>query len=594
MNARIEQTLTPINELRGAITETRLSIKKGIKKEVRAERVETLRQQKAQLQEMISARDDKILKGEIGLDMLEGKPNLTKEQFQASKKVREPLTLAEERLRLAEKNGDRLEIKKAKEARKVAKKELAAKLEAGAIAPELFRQAKSGRRYLINEGEVPRLRRMTPEGEMRGVAERTLDTILQQNDEQMAGQIFDAVSAGGANPLKTRTLLWNDAQAEKWLINDMNVLGPIYGDQLSKRIYMDDVLTRYGIDPKEGAKGFAKHLKEEHTFMRQEILDKFPNNTKERAKLLKKLDKDLKSATDDVRDAYAVYMGNYTDSSAKVARIANTIKQFNASALLGNMPILMLTEFFTPMFRFAFSEYVVDGLIPMLSQFKKMASDQIKDLGKGNESIVRGAFADVGLGNNVALGARNAALFGYGTQYQPKTLVERYVQNLAGATQNVSLANHVADVQETTVAFASQAKTIRTLKRWSDGAKLTEQEIARLDILRLNPAEWGERILKQVAEFGEEMDGSFISNFHKWTDNEACNIFKIGIEKETRSVITKPNMLDIPLCNARSDTLYDFPVLIMALSCHDELYAACHDRFRSPKARGGISHHGRR
>jgi hypothetical protein len=301
-------------------------------------------------------------------------------------------------------------------------------------------------------------------------------------------------------------------------------------------------------------KGMVKLLSEEYNIERDKILK---NADSEQRRLdLKNLKKDLDKAEKLMSDGYKVYMGNYVDNTKATTRISNGVKQFTAATLLGNVPILQLTEFFTPMFKFMFNEYVYDGLVPAIKRAVYIGKERLKEWGGQNVEYIRGSFADAGLGMNMANGARMESLFGYGTQYQPKTLVERYVNNLAHFSAQVNLSNAISDFQETAVSFASQAKTIRTLKRYSEGLKLTKDEIARLDILRLNPEKWAKKIIEQFEKHGEEIEGSFISNFHKWdsyptkkggpTGFEASQIFRIAIEKDVRSVITKPNLLDIP------------------------------------------------
>ncbi|HHT9129522.1 MAG TPA: hypothetical protein ACFYEC_01490 [Candidatus Brocadiaceae bacterium] len=397
---------------------------------------------------------------------------------------------------------------------------------------------------LLDKADKTKLRAaLTPEQTVQR-ARMTLDTILQENEEQLVGRIFDDITGGGESVLKARTLLWNDSEAEKWLVDDINVLGGLYMDQLAKRIHADDVFLKYGIDAREGMKGMVGLLKKEHDQFKASILEK-PFSA-ERTKELNKLDKDFKKAQALMEDSYKIFMGNYVDRTTKLARTSSAIKQLTAATLLGNMPILQLTEFFAPMYRFMFGEYIQDGLMTALKRCKYIAAERLKEWGGKNVDVIRGAFADAGLGMNMANGSRMQALFGYGTQYQPKTLVERYVNNLANASMHVNLSTIISDFQETAVAFASQSKTIRTLKRFAEGRTLTTEEIARLDVLRLNPNKWGNRILDQVKKYGEDIDDAFISNFHKWDDFDASQIFRIGLEKETRSLITKPNMMDLP------------------------------------------------
>jgi hypothetical protein len=393
----------------------------------------------------------------------------------------------------------------------------------------------------VSPKELPKLRRVLSDSEMDEVVEGVFNNVMQLNEEQMVGEIFNNVTSGGNNPLKSRTLLWNDALAEKWLVNDMDALSGIYADQVSKRVHFADIAQKYGADIAEGEKGIVAALSEEYK-TRLEDLNAQPES-KERDKAIKSLNKQFEKSKNFLSDIYKLYMGTYVDKSTTGYRVANSIKEFSAATLLGNLPILQLTEFFSPLFRFTFDEYISDGLSAALSRMNYVASQKMSDAERG---YIRGAFADLNQGLNVALGSRMQALMGYGTEYAPRTALERGISNFANMSQNISLANHIMDFQELTVSFASQSSLIRSLEKFKSGEKLTRAEIDKLDRAKLNPHDWADRITSQFG-INKTEEGAWVANFHLWEDQEAARRFRIAIEKEVRQVLVKPDPLDVPL-----------------------------------------------
>lgn len=431
-------------------------------------------------------------------------------------------------------NEIRRKIKKAKEDIALGKEKIQSDISAGVIPEDLFYYGKFGA-YLHDVNANPKLRGALTKEQIKEAAESIRNNITQLNEEQVLGEIFNSVTSGGNDPFMTRTLLWNDAVAEPWLLNRMDVLSGLYTDQIAKRIYFDDIAKQYGADRKEGIKGIVKNLTGERADAEKAIL-KQPDSPA-RAKELEKLNKDFKDAEKFLNDMYKIYMGNYVDKTTAAYRITDGVKKFAVSTLLGNLPILQLTEFFSPFFRFTFGEYINDGLVQTLTRMQK--------LGKGG-AYDRGIYADIGLGVNRYIGNRTQALAGYGAQYQPKTVAERVIDNLAKFSQQFSLANFIMDAQEVMVGGMAESSLIRTLKKYQSGEKLLKSEVDILDRARLNPQLYAERILNQYKKHGQDVEGAFNPNFHLWDDADAARQFRISVEKKVREVLIQPGPIDSP------------------------------------------------
>ena len=435
-------------------------------------------------------------------------------------------------------NAIRRRIRKSKADIQSSKEKILTDIDSGLIPEGLYKQTARG--AVLLENTNPNIRRLLTPDEIQGVAESVRNNLTQLNSEQVAGQVFKGVTEGGNDIMQSRVLMWNDELAEKWLVNNIDELSGLYMDQISKRIYLDDVLKEWGVDTKKGMDGIVEHLLNERHLEEASILKKTKDTARD--KELKKLGENFEDNKKFVADMYKIYMGNYVDNTSTAFRVTDGMKKFAVATLLGNVPLLQLTEFFSPFFRFTFDEYIMKGLTNTMKRMEFVLS---KKMAAGEKTYIRGAFADLNLGINTANGARTQALNGYGSQYLPKTVLERYVTNLSNMSQNVNLANYIMDFQETIVAFAMQGTILRILKKYAAGVPLTKFEISRLDRARLNPKEWAERILGQRGVHATE-EGAWVSNFHLWTDQEAARRFRIAIEKGVREVIIKPGPMDVP------------------------------------------------
>jgi len=537
--------------------EPSLEALKAERRSLRAELSSNI-QQKRRLNDSLNER---IKSGEIDLEMLDERPSLTPEQTKEIERLRAPVDKAKAKLDEAIQRKKRAkdkearakaneEVKKARSAHAEEKAKLRRMIADEELDPALWWKRVVGEDVLYglrNPKQVKLGRVLSPQ-DIKVKAQRTLDTYLQQNEEQTLGQLFESVAERGTSVLRERTVLWNDLQAEKWLVNDIETLGRAYTNQMVPRIHLDDVFLQYGPTPEKGKAQIASQIKMEYDSSRNALLSK--PKSPEIEKQIKKLDKDYKDAKEFVNKMYKTYLGDLVDRSATSYRITNGIKEMGAAALLGNMPILQLTEFFTPLFEFTFTECIRDGLVPMLRYW-----NELRRTGK----VDRMAFQDCGVGLNVALGKRTQAIMGYGAQGMPKTVVERYIKNMVGLSHNLSLANYITDLQETMVAFMSQAKTLRLIEALENGKTLSAKDIGFLDRQRIDvnkiidlpngqTTTLGKQILQQIKKHGDQVEGGWVANWHLWDKEafEAQQVFKSAIEKQTRALITKPNALDTP------------------------------------------------
>jgi len=488
--------------------------------------------------------NEKIKLGEVELDLLDGKLDFTPEQLKQLEEFRKPIQDAEKKLELAKEKGNKKEISQSKKLLKEAKESFIKKVEKGEIPEELYRLTAKGAK-LHDPNQLPSLRRLLNESEISNLSISIRNNILQQNEEQLAGQIFGGIQKGSNNPFKERVLMFNDSKLEPWVVNDIDQISGLYSDQVSKRIYMDEVLKNYGGTPDKGIEGFISHFKGEYDGMVAKVLKEAPSP--EREKKLLKLDDDFQKTNAYLRDMYKVYFGNYNDRSSIASRVASSVNKFGVWTMLGAVPILMMTEFATPLFRYTFKNYIGDGLMGALNRFQSWGKNFIAKEGELAQTYVKGQFADANLCLNRYISTKFQALGGYGKDYGPKNFVEKTIDFLATASQSISGANYVMDLQEFMAGSMADASFIRTIKKYNAGEKLLKAEIDQLDRARINPAKWGQKIESQFNIHGKPVDGSYVSNFHLWDDLETARIYSMGINHDVRQILLLPDPTSKPL-----------------------------------------------
>lgn len=450
----------------------------------------------------------------------------------------------------AQKATIREQLKKLRMGRDAEKRKLQSIIEEPGFDKGLLRMRQDAQGFDIPSLRKPsrtELRRVLTDEELNKVAKTTLDRVTQMDDEQLMGAMFSDIRGEGTSIFGTRSLLINDEFLEPWLVNDMSAIMGVWTDQMSRRIALGELFGRFGIDIKEGMDGFVRMLKSEFDTKQAELIAKGAS-----PKEFKALTKDFEKNKKLITDGYKTFMGNYADKSSTAYQVANGLKQIASASLLGNVPILAITDFFSPLFRFTFKEYFFDGI-------KTLIGSDYKALLKSGQ-VTKEAFQDIGVGVEVATGKAMQALSGYGTQYLPQNALQRYIQNAVKLSHNFSLSNYIEDIQQTLVGFTSQAKTLRVCEKVAKGIELTAEEVNRLDILKLplnkvieirgdKSITLAEMILEQVQKHGQQLDnGGWVSNWHLW-DTEAFKArlaFGESINKETRMTISKPNPADMP------------------------------------------------
>lgn len=550
---QLQQLKTQYNALLGIKSADATSKRKLLKQQIG--------NQRDVIKQLTRQRLDDIRSGAITRDMLESKVKVTPEEKVALDNLNKPLEKANKELKAKEKALQKAtdketkktlkaERKKARETVKALKANLKERIINGEIADNLLYTDRFGRLHLKNPNKLPELRKVKTLEELKASALATRDTIEQLNEEQMLGAIFGQISGNTPASLKSRVNLWNDAEAEPWLINDINALTDLYLNSMAKYLYGHDVFTRYGISIEGGKESIVRALKTEYDFDRNHILKDAA--TPERAKALRKLDKSFDGNVDLLNKFQQAYFGSLTDTSSTPYKVSSAIRQFTSSVLLTNMPILQLTEYITPTFKHGYKEFVHDGLVGTINKMKKYNESVRARLGKDADSYLKGYYTDALVGANRLLGQSLEAKMGYAGQTYQKSWYQRFAGTTSKLTDTLSFASRIMDGQEVLEASRIESKVMRVLEKYHRGEKLLQEDIHFLDEMRIKPQDWAKRFVNQFErevdgrQIGQMEEGGYISNYHEWDDFEASQRMRIALDRGVRAVITKPGPADVP------------------------------------------------
>lgn len=508
----INTWMGPITELRGQLKALKGQPKSPELKAARAKLREEIKVSKTRLEQS-------ILDGTIDPILVSERPHFTKEQ---------QVTLKE------------LHAKEYDEVFELAM--------SGKIDKNLFTKTKKGSIKLKDPKDVPPLRKAVDERGASRIAEGSYNKILNQNEEQMMAQAFSDIKASsGSSPLKRRTLMVRDNTLEPWLVNDIDTLGHLYTNFMSRKIASDKALKSLGGvgTAKDELGGIINKLNKEF-LQKKSVLEKMPH-TKKRDKLIEKLTKEKDEGIDLMNKGWKAFWGNYnTDKySPDMKSFLAGLRDWVAATGLGALPLMQLTDVAMMIREFGLGPTVKEGLFPA-----------IKGIFNGNFKHTRADLAHANLGINTALQAYSDGLWGAGTQYHPRGWVSRSMANASSKLGNITGSNQFEDMMQHITGIISQSKTLSALKKYASGNKLSKVENERLNLLGLNQQEWADRILKQYDIYGGKAPNgagktaseAHIANYELWHDQEAAQVFLNSIKQEVDTVILKTNIADVPFC----------------------------------------------
>ena len=360
-----------------------------------------------------------------------------------------------------------------------------------------------------------------------GVGGPKADFSAQARD--IADEVFDkltgrAATAGSSvdpsyltpitrGPMKDRTFNIPDQLVEEFLHDNVREVGERYGRTMAAEI---ELTRRFG----------RADMRDQIVTIRNEYRQlRAAADTEAK---LKALAEDEKGAIRDLEAMRDLIRGTYkaTENASNYGRVVRALMAFNYIRSMGGAVIANLAEIYRPAMVHGLGRYLNQGIAPLLSNLGavKLSVKEARLAGQVTERILQ---------------HRMLSLGEIGDPYRAGTAVERWLSNGARLGSKWNGLVYWTDGMK---AISSVLSQNRILEAAVSGKKDTRL-LAYLGI----DGNMADRVAKQFAEHGDDLDGVKVANTEKWTDPEAVRAYRAAVSKDVDSIIVTKSVGDVPL-----------------------------------------------
>lgn len=322
-------------------------------------------------------------------------------------------------------------------------------------------------------------------------------------------------------PLKDRTFNIPDELVEDFLHHNIREVGDRYARTMAAEIELTRRFGRADMRDQIGA------IRDEYRVLREGVArEELPAPARE-AKL-KALAADEKGAIRDIEAMRDLVRGTYkaVENASNYGRVVRSLMAFNYIRSMGGAVIANLSELYRPAMVHGLGRYMNQGLGPLLSNLDavKLSVKEARLSGQVTERILQ---------------HRMLTLGEIGDPYRSGTAVERWLSNGARIGSKWNGLVYWTDGMK---AISSVLSQNRILEAAVSGKKDTRL-LAYLGI----DGDMANRVAKQFADHGDDLDGVKVANTERWTDPEAVRAYRAAVSKDVSSIIVTKSVGDVPL-----------------------------------------------
>lgn len=360
-----------------------------------------------------------------------------------------------------------------------------------------------------------------------GVGGPKADFSAQARD--IADEVFDkltgrAATAGSSvdpsyltpitrGPMKDRTFNIPDQLVEEFLHDNVREVGERYGRTMAAEI---ELTRRFG---RADMRDQIATIRDEYRQLRAAA-----DTEAKRAALAE----DEKGAIRDLEAMRDLIRGTYkaTENASNYGRVVRALMAFNYIRTMGGAVIANIAEIYRPAMVHGLGRYMNQGIAPLLSNLGavKLSVKEARLAGQVTERILQ---------------HRMLSLGEIGDPYRAGTAVERWLSNGAKLGSKWNGLVYWTDGMK---AISSVLSQNRILEAAVSGKKDTRL-LAYLGI----DGNMADRVAKQFAEHGDDLDGVKVANTEKWTDPDAVRAYRAAVSKDVDSIIVTKSVGDVPL-----------------------------------------------
>lgn len=347
----------------------------------------------------------------------------------------------------------------------------------------------------------------------KGIADEVFNTLTGRTSEGVRPE-FITIKARG--PLKERTFNIPDELVERWLEDDVDLVGRRY-----QRIMSADVeLAR-----KFGSVDMADQIAKVHAGydrLREGVTDE--KRLMAIAKQEKADIRDLEGVRDIIRGTYA--QSGWEKDFGRVVRIANNVQYI---LKMGQVVLSSLTE--------PVRVVAAKGLIPFMGDAFK---------GLSNPAALKASIEEARLAGNIndkILAHRLSTVADLTDFYGSRGPVEKALDNMTNVASSWNGIRLWTDGVKMLASTMIQNKILRTVAEYG-AAKDPDKRY--LNFLGINQG-MAERISKQFNEHGDVVNGVHVAGTEKWTDEVAKRHYRAALNKDLDSMVVTRGAADLPL-----------------------------------------------
>lgn len=376
--------------------------------------------------------------------------------------------------------------------------------------------------YLTNKFEDPlrksdQFRKFSPEDldDLKVIedAERSVDNILGVGDSALNS---DAFIRHSLNPKSVKPRKIDVPQEEAldsgWILADAEHSFNSFMHTSNTSIRIKEMFDGLGVD----------NMVQYKKMIRDELTQKGLNNK-------------IAGAERYIDDSIALMSNSFDFLSPgeTVETALRTLRKYNVSTMLGGVVISSVADAAGHVLVNGMGRTIRDSMLPMVRNIKasNLAKEQLQDILMASRAL-----------NNDVL--RRITETGVATGRTRGTL-ERFGDATIDIFSTATGMPYWNSSHRVMAGLTSQARTIRTLNGKFKAGTISKADKQRLVDLGLDD-DLQKRIFAQHTKYGEEIDGSFLLNMHRWSDVDAADKLAAGINKEVNNVVLIPGKGDLP------------------------------------------------
>lgn len=367
--------------------------------------------------------------------------------------------------------------------------------------------------YLARRAAERDARFGSPNDTANDVSNEVFNALVGRTSEGVRPE-FITVKARG--PLKERTFNIPDELVERWLESDIDQVARRYS-----RIMSADVELARKFGSPDMADALAK-VRSEYDQLREGVTD---------AKRLQALSKQERSDLEDLRGVRDIIRGTFAQSAwerdfGAIVRVANAVQYI---LKMGQVVLSSLTE--------PVRVVAAKGLLP----FMQDGFSALSNLPALKLSVQEARLA--GNINDKILSARLSTMADLTDFYGSRGPVEKFLDN---ATNVASSWNGIRLWTDGVKMLAGTMIQNKMLRATSDFAKASPADKRYLAFLGIDES-MAERIAKQFAEHGQNVNGVHVAGTAEWTDEVARRTYRSALNKDLDSMVVTRGAADLPL-----------------------------------------------